>query len=432
MDTSKNLNFFTAKKSIDKGRKHFHMMIKPIGAVCNLNCTYCYYLEKMNIYKDKTDMPNKFRMSDSILEEYTKVYIKSQPIENPRVVFAWQGGEATMLGIDFFRKAIKFQNKYSDGRRIENTLQTNGMLIDEEWGKFLSENNFLVGISIDGPKNIHNYYRKNIGGKGSYDRVMQSIYILNKYKVQFNTMSVVSNITAKDPVKVYRFLKSLGTTWLQFSPIQERRATDDNVDLKLVANDYEGEAKVTKESVRPKEWGNFLIKIFDEWVRNDVGKIFIKEFDAALEAWCGFMPSSCIHSKYCGDGLIIEHNGDVYSCDHHVYPQYKLGNILETDLLDMANSDKQKEFGHNKYDTLSKKCLSCDYLTACYGECPKHRFNKTKEGEDQAYLCEGYYAFYEHIAPYMHVMRTLKKIGKAPAEIMDLIKLQEKEEQKKK
>ncbi|BDD09014.1 anaerobic sulfatase-maturating enzyme [Fulvitalea axinellae] len=426
MDTT--VDFLTAESSLNKRRKHFHMMIKPIGPVCNLACTYCYYLEKENIYENKKSTPSRFKMSDRVLEAYIRDYIKSQPTENPRVVFAWQGGEATLLGLEFFERAVKFQQKYADGRRMENTIQTNGMFIDGKWAKFLKKHDFLVGISIDGPKDIHDRYRVNKGGKGTWDRVMESVRALRKHKVRFNTLTVVSSLTAEHPLRVYRFLKSTGSEWFQFLPIQERKALDKNEKLSLVANDYKGETEVTEESVRPEQWGKFLTTIFDEWVRKDVGKIFVKEFDTALEAWCGYMPSSCIHSKSCGDGLVMEHNGDVFSCDHYVYPKFKLGNIMDKPLLDMANSPEQKKFGNDKYDTLSEKCRKCKYLTACYGECPKHRFAKTEKGEDHTYLCPGYYAFYDHVAPYMHVMRTLLKVGKKPAEIMNLIKIQERKE----
>ncbi|BDD07194.1 anaerobic sulfatase maturase [Aureibacter tunicatorum] len=426
------VNFLTAENIINESRKHFHMMVKPIGPVCNLACTYCYYLEKENIYEDKKAMPSKFKMTDEVLEAYVKAYIASQPTENPRVVFAWQGGEATLLGLEFFERAIKVQKKYSDGRKMENTLQTNGMFIDDDWAKFLAKEDFLVGISIDGPKDIHDAYRVNKGGKGTWDRVMRSVQTLRKHKVKFNTLTVVSDLTAKHPLRVYNFLKQIGSEWMQFLPIQERKATDPSVKLKLVTNEYEGETVVTEETVRPSSWGNFLNKIFDYWVRNDVGKVFVKDFDTALEAWCGYMPSSCVHSKHCGDGLALEHNGDVYSCDHYVYPEHKLGNIMNNDLKSMANSAMQSKFGKDKFDTLSEKCKSCDYLTACYGECPKNRFGRTDKGEKQAYLCEGYYKYFDHIAPYMHVMRSLIAMKKPASEIMELIRKQEKKEKSKK
>ncbi|BDD06516.1 anaerobic sulfatase maturase [Aureibacter tunicatorum] len=429
---SHTVNFLTAEGDIKEQRKNFHMMIKPIGPVCNLACAYCYYLEKENIYEDKKSTPSRFKMSEDILEIYVRDYIKSQPKENPKVVFAWQGGEPTLLGVEYFEKAIELQQKYTDGRDIENTLQTNGMFIDERWAEFLATHDFLVGISIDGPKDIHDNYRVNKGGKGTWDRVMKSVQILRKHNVRFNTLTVVSSLTAKHPLRVYNFLKQIGSQWMQFLPIQERRATNPKEKLKLVAHDYKGKTEVTEETVRPQQWKRFLTTIFDEWVRNDVGRIFVKEFDDTLESWCGLTAPSCVHSKYCGDGLAIEHNGDVYTCDHYVYPEYKLGNIKDESLLAIANSPVQEKFGTDKFDTLSQKCKACPFLKICYGECPKHRFGKTEMGEDQAYLCEGYFGYYKHVTPYMNTMRALIEMNRAPYEVMELIRIKDKKDKKAK
>jgi uncharacterized protein len=418
-----DINFLEYEAKVNEGRKHFHLMVKPIGAVCNLRCKYCYYLEKSRLYSQDKAVVSKFQMTDEVLELYTKNYIASQPTENPRVVFAWQGGEPTLLGIDFFEKAIAFQKKYTDGRKIENTLQTNGMFIDEAWAKFFKENEFLIGISIDGPQDLHDAYRKNQSGQGSWKKVMGAITLLKRFGVQFNTLTVVNRLNGAQPLRVYEFLKSIGSTWMQFIPIQERKATDKNQLLKLVANDYEGEAIVTEESVLPNQWGNFLTTIFDKWVREDVGDIFVKQFDCALEAWCGYNPTTCVLSQYCGDGLVMEHNGDVFSCDHFVYPQFKLGNIKTDKLEDLASSNRQAKFGNDKRDTLSAQCLSCKYLPACNGECPKHRFITNKDGEKVAYLCSGYYAFFEHAAPYLHGMRTLMKQGNEASAIKNILAL---------
>ncbi|MFV0544764.1 MAG: anaerobic sulfatase maturase [Bacteroides sp.] len=416
-----NVDFLTCETEINKGRKHFHLMVKPIGPVCNLRCKYCYYLEKSKIYSKK---PNEYIMSDEILEQYVKNYIASQPTENPRVVFAWQGGEPTLLGIEFFEKAIQFQQQHTDGRKIENTLQTNGMFINEKWAEFFKKHNFLIGISIDGPQDLHDAYRRTQGGQGSWKRVMKSIELLKKYGVRFNTLTVVNRLNAQSPLRVYEFLRKIGSTWMQFIPIQERRAIDKNEQLRLVANDYEGETVVTNESVLPDQWGNFLIQVFDQWVKNDVGRIFVKQFDCALEAWCGYNPTACVLSRYCGDGLVMEHNGDVYTCDHFVYPQFKLGNIKDSSLQEMALSAKQEQFGKDKRETLSAQCKTCKYLPACNGECPKHRFILNKDGEKIAYLCKGYYAFYDYAAPFLHAMRTLIKQGGEAADVMKFLSIE--------
>lgn len=413
-------DYYSILEQIDKDRKHFHLMVKPVGPVCNLRCTYCYYIEKSNLYPGE----HAWRMPEEILEKYIESYIASQPLENPRVVFAWQGGEPTMLGVDFFEKAVALEKKYSDGRRIENTLQTNGMFIDEKWAEFLKKNNFLVGISIDGPQDLHDAHRKTVNGEGSWKRVMRSISLLKKYGVRFNTLTTVNSLNAEYPLRVYSFLKETGTEWMQFIPIQERRATDKSERLRLIANDYDREAVITKESVRPEQWGNFLIQIFSKWVREDVGKIFVKQFDCALEAWCGYNPTACVLSRYCGDGLVMEHNGDIFSCDHFVYPQFRLGNILETDLREMATSGRQKEFGDMKWKSLSRQCRECKYLAACNGECPKHRFSVNADGEKVAYLCKGYYRFFDFAAPYLHAMRTLMKNGKEASAIMKFLDME--------
>lgn len=419
-------DFLTCAAKINEVRRHFHLMVKPIGSLCNLRCRYCYYLEKSKLYLHENGTA-AYRMSDDMLKLYIQSYIASQPTENPRVVFAWQGGEPTMLGIDFFERAIRYEQEFSDGRRMENTLQTNGMFITDEWAAFFKKHDFLVGISIDGPQDLHDAYRKNQAGKGSWKRVMESIRLLRKHGVRFNTLTVVNRLNAQYPLRVYEFLKKTGTQWMQFIPIQERRATDKNELLRLVANDYEGETVVTEESVLPEQWGNFLNRIFDTWVRNDVGKIYVKQFDCALEAWCGYNPTACVLSRYCGDGLVLEHNGDVFSCDHFVYPQFKLGNIREKKLQEMALSEKQIHFGNAKWDTLSRQCRQCEYLPACNGECPKHRFVRNGDGENIAYLCKGYYSFFEHAARYLHAMRTLMRQGGEASDIMHFLAMDNKD-----
>jgi len=392
----------------------FQVMAKPISSVCNLNCTYCYYLEKEKLYSNT----GSYRMNDVILESFVKQYIEAQEI--PVVSFIWQGGEPTLKGIDFYRKALEFQKKYAQGRKIENSLQTNGTLLNDEWCIFLKENNFLVGISIDGPQEIHDLHRPTKAGTSSFGKVIRGIELLKKHNIDFNTLTVVNSNSSKYPLEIYRFLKEIGSTYIQFLPVVERRAQKKEVDvLSLVSPDYKEKALVTEWSVKPQDYGHFLIRIFDEWVRNDVGKYFVQLFDVTLANWVGEDPGLCVFKETCGDALVIEHNGDVYSCDHFVYPQYILGNIKETSLKSLARSSGQSAFGQSKLTSLPNYCIKCEYRFACHGECPKHRFDTTPDGEPGLnYLCKAYKMFFSHVHPYMQFMGDELARNQPPSNVM--------------
>ncbi|MCU0461211.1 MAG: anaerobic sulfatase-maturation protein [Bacteroidales bacterium] len=396
-------------------------MLKPAGPVCNLDCTYCYYLEKKKLYPGKTD----FRMSEEMLEEFTRQYIEANDI--PVVTFVWQGGEPTLLGIDFFRKAMEFQKKYAGGKAIENAFQTNGTRLNEEWCSFLKDNNMLVGISIDGPEHIHDKFRKTASGGASFKRVMKGIEILQKKRVEFNTLSCVNNYSVHFPGETYSFLKSIGSVFMQFLPIVERKAglQPDNL-LTLVPNNYSGSAEITDWSVRGPDYGKFLTGIFDDWVRSDVGRYYVQIFDTTLANWVGEMPGICVFAGTCGDAMVMEHNGDLFSCDHYVYPEYFLGNISEKPLSEMFKSQRQFDFGIDKRNTLPRYCLICDVRFACHGECPKHRIARTPDGEKGLnWLCEGYKTFFHHVGPYMDFMAKELNNKRAPANVMQWIKNKE-------
>jgi len=399
----------------------FNVMVKPIGSVCNLNCSYCYYLEKKKLFPGKND----FRMSVELLENFTKQYIEANEV--PVVTFTWQGGEPTLMGLDFFRKAIEFQKKYAGGKRIENAFQTNGTRLNDDWCKFFKDNNILVGISIDGAEHNHNHYRKTASGGPTFKQVMKGIELLQKQRVEFNTLSVVNDYNVHLASETYRFLKSIGSVFMQFLPVVERVASDVPEEmLKLVSNEYNGTAPVAKWTVNGKDYGKFLITIFDEWVRNDVARYYVQIFDSTLANWVGEMPGVCVFAETCGDALVMEHNGDVYSCDHYVFPEYYLGNILEKPLIEMAKSQNQFDFGIKKRNGLPRQCLRCDVLFACHGECPKHRIAVSEDGEPGLnYLCEGYKMFYHHVAPYMDFMAEELKNKRAPANVMQWIRNKE-------
>jgi uncharacterized protein len=392
----------------------FHVMTKPTGPICNLDCKYCFYLEKEKLYPDS----RKWAMQPDLLERYIRQYIDAQPTET--VSFAWQGGEPTLLGVDFFRSVVALQAKYAAGKSIHNALQTNGTLLDDRWGEFLAEHRFLVGLSIDGPRRLHDFYRVDKGGAPTFDRVMKGVAVLKKHKVEFNTLTVVNRRNSAFPLEIYRFLKEIGSGFMQFIPIVERKTSAPLADgLVLIQPSFAGEAEVTDWSVEPRAYGEFLARIFDEWVRRDVGRYFIQHFDVALENWMGLEASLCVFSKTCGSALAMEHTGDVYSCDHFVYPENRLGNIAETELEKMAVSSQQQLFGNDKLDSLPSFCRECSVRFACHGECPKHRFLVTPDGEPGLnYLCAGYKYFFHHIDPYMRFMAEQLKEGKAPADVM--------------
>lgn len=404
--------------TVNQARAPFHLMTKPIGSRCNLDCSYCFYLEKEKLYTDRGGM----RMTREVLETYIRDYIAAQP--GPVVHFAWQGGEPTLLGVDFYRTAVALQAKYAGGKTIENAFQTNGVLLDDEWGAFLAVHRFLVGISIDGPARLHDSYRVDKGGRPTFDRVMAGIEVLKKHRVEFNTLTTVHRKNSGHALEVYQFLRKIGSGYIQFIPIVERDAVSQENGLWLAPPpDHAGgedlDAQVTEWTVRPKDFGDFLCRIFDEWVQRDVGRVFVQQFDAALANWCGQPSGVCIFSENCGRALAVEHNGDIYSCDHYVYPKYKLGNLMNASLAGMVDSPTQLEFGSAKSATLPAYCRTCPVRFACHGECPKHRFLTTPSGEPGLnYLCAGYKKFFMHIDSPMKTMASLLDLGRAPAEIM--------------
>lgn len=400
----------------------FHVMTKPIGPACNLDCTYCFYLEKAKLYPDT----HNWRMADDVLERYIRDYIQAQPVQD--IHFAWQGGESTMLGVPYFEKIVALQKRHADGRTIHNALQTNGTLLDDTWGRFLHEHKFLVGLSIDGPRAMHDAYRVDKGQKPTFDRVMAGREILKKHKVDFNTLTVVNRKNSREPLKVYEFLRRFGSGFMQFIPLVEREAPAENPRGLTLAEppvldgsdgNVVADTRITPWSLRPDHYGEFLVAIFDEWVRRDVGSVFVQLFDVTLGNWAGQPGGLCLFSERCGAALAIEHNGDLYSCDHFVYPQHRLGNIMEQALGDMATSVRQRKFGDDKANTLPHYCRTCEVRFACHGECPKHRFLKTPDGEPGLnYLCAAYKRFFTHTAPYMRVLVDLLRQQRAPSEIM--------------
>lgn len=360
----------------------FHIITKPIGAICNLDCEYCYYLEKEDLYPGT----KSFKMTDEVLDNYTRQYIYAQPADTGEVNFTWQGGEPTLMGLPFFRKALALQKKYArPGMRITNSFQTNGTRLDDDWAQFFHDNEFLVGISIDGPEYLHDEFRPDKGGYGSFYKVMEGLEYLKKHEVMFNTLTCVQSSNSSYPVKVYRFLKEIGSTHLQFIPIVEPQP----------------DGSVSYRSVHPKKYGTFLSGIFDEWLRrNDIGKIYVQDFDVTLSILAGYPSPVCIHSETCGHAMAIEHNGDLYSCDHFVFPDYRLGNIMEHQAKAMHESARQQQFGLDKRDKLPRFCRECDFLKVCNGGCPKDRIINTPDGEPGLnYLCQGYKTFYARSFP---------------------------------
>jgi uncharacterized protein len=397
---------------------NFHVMAKPIGPICNLDCKYCFYLEKELLYPQADPHIDKWAMSDQVLESYIRQYIEAH--DTPVVNFAWQGGEPTLLGVDYFRKLVQIQKKYANGKQIANAFQTNGVLLNDAWAEFFLENQFLIGISIDGPRELHDAYRVDKGGQPTFDRVMRGIETLQRNKVDFNTLTTVHRANADSPLEVYRFLRDNGSGYMQFIPIVERIAhqvTDEG--LRLISPDFAGAAKVAPWSVEPRQFGRFLCAIFDEWVRRDVGRTFVQLFDVSLETWSGMEASLCIFRKQCGAALAIEHSGDLYSCDHFVYPENRLGNIMESAMAALAGSEQQQKFGEAKESTLPRYCRECDVRFACNGECPKHRFLTTPDGEPGLnYLCAGYKMFFHHVDPAMRFMAAELAAQRAPANVM--------------
>jgi len=400
--------------------KPFHIMAKPHGPICNLDCTYCYYLEKENLYaKSGRD----YRMRDEVLEAYIRQYIQSQPGEH--VSFAWQGGEPTLLGIPFFERVLELQNKYADGKTVDNAFQTNGTLLDDAWGEFLAHNRFLIGLSVDGPQEIHDVYRVDKGGQPTFARVLRGLDALKKHGVEFNTLTVINRKNSYRALEVYQFLKQIGSKYLQFIPVVEQVAEQpDSNGLVLIKPYSRQRASVSDWSVEPHQFGKFLTTIFDEWVRQDVGRVFVQIFDVALESWANVPQSLCVFAPKCGQALAVEHNGDLYSCDHFVYPENRLGNILERPISGLVASQQQARFGNAKEAGLPSDCRECDVRFACNGECPKHRFMTTSKGEyGLNYLCAGYKSFFRHIDPYMRFMADELRHDRAPARVMEWVRL---------
>ena len=418
--TTEHTNLTGNNKSPARG---IHVLAKPVGPVCNLACEYCFYLEKKALFGPG----ERFRMSDDILSAFVSGYITSQP--TPAVEFVWQGGEPTLLGIDFFKRVVKLQKPFAGLKTITNCLQTNGTLLTEKWCEFLKKHHFMVGISLDGPQEIHDRYRRDRKGNGSFDKVMRGLHLLQKHQVEYNVLACVARNTAGKPLDVYRFLRDQGVEFIQFSPVVERMpdACSRQRCLRLAGpallGKDEQQTEVTPWSVIPDEYGDFLIDIYEEWVRHDVGKVFVMNFEWVLNAWIGNPSPVCVHARTCGRSVVIEHNGDVFACDHYVYPQYRIGNIQERHLMQMVEASCKIGVGIDKEKALPRWCRECDVLAACQGGCPKHRFKTTYYGEPGLhYLCVGYKKFFLHIRKYLHAMAQLLANGLPATHIMEAVK----------
>lgn len=397
-------------------KRPFQLIVKPCGPVCNLDCDYCYYLDKLAMFEDKRLNINKYKMSDEILEKLIKDFIQSQP--QKQVDFVWHGGEPTLLGINYFQNIINLQQKYAEGKTISNSIQTNGTLINAEWCELLKKNDFLCGLSIDGPKQFHDAHRRDYAENGSWQKVVECIKLFQKYQVRFNAMCVINSENAKQPAVVYNFLKNIGVEFMQFTPICERIATDETEQFSVVTNDYQHDTCEMLENVSAKDFGNFLCHIFDLWVKQDVGKIYINLFDNTLAAYMNQHPSLCSMDSYCGCFPAVEHNGDVFCCDHFVFPEHCLGNVLKNDIADLVKTNQQLFFEERKKKTLSKACQNCEFLFVCGGDCPKNRFAKSSDGESTSALCEGFKFFFKHTRNYFEFMANELKNNRAPANVM--------------
>lgn len=398
--------------------KSCHVMAKPASSKCNIDCSYCFYLEKEKLYPNAGE---HWKMDDATLEKYVVQQIEAQDTE--QVVFAWQGGEPTLLGVDFFRRAVALQNKYGKSKKIINTLQTNGISLTNEWCDFFKQNNFLIGISIDGPKEFHDTYRKTRSGKATHDKVVEAIRLLKQFNVEFNALTVVSQANARAPQEVYRYLKALGIHYMQFIPLVERKAQQKTKDgLTLLHPERLEKVALCDWSVDAEQYGLFMSAIFHEWVRKDIGHTWVQLFENTFSLTCKQPSQLCVFSPTCGSAFALESSGDIYACDHYVYPEFKLGNIHQISISEVNEHPINREFGLNKKLTLSQDCRSCDYLTLCNGGCPKHRFAFSSSGKpDQNYLCAGYKTFFSFSAPYMKLMRDLMEGGHPPSAIMKLI-----------
>lgn len=405
------------------GSRGIHVVAKPIGPRCNLNCEYCFYLEKKALFGPD----EQYRLNDEVLRAFIANYISSQP--TPMVEFVWQGGEPTLLGIDFFRRVIELQRPFAGQKIISNALQTNGTLLTDEWCEFLHKHNFMVGISLDGPQEVHDRYRYDRTGKGTFDRVMRGLRLLQKHGIEYNVLASVARDTATRPLEVYRFLRESGVEFIQFAPIVERLPDACSRQHGLLLSGpasldtIEMQIEVTPWTVIPEEYGDFLIEVYEEWVRRDVGKVFVMNFEWALNAWIGNPSPVCVHAQQCGGSLVLEHNGDVYACDHFVYPQYRLGNVLTDALSVLVEQSRQDGFGVTKETALPLRCRECEVLAACRGGCPKHRFARTLNDEPGLhYLCAGYGKFFRHIRKYLRAMTHLLENGLPASYIMEAVK----------
>jgi uncharacterized protein len=400
-------------------RPGLHVLAKPIGPLCNLACEYCFYLDKKTLYGEK----HRFRMPDAVLERFIEQYLAASP--DPEVNFAWQGGEPTLMGLDFFERVVELQRKHCPPeRRVTNALQTNGLLLDDAWCEFLRREEFLVGLSIDGPPHLHDRYRVDQGGAPTFDRVMRALGLLQRHGVEFNTLTVVHRENSQEPLETYRFLKEQGSRFVQLIPLVERCSPDGSLagppHLHPGAHPRASAAEVTDWSVRPEDYGSFLCAIFDEWVRRDVGRIYVQLFELQVAIRLGLPASLCLFAPTCGRNLALEHNGDVYACDHYVYPQYLRGNIRDRSLADWAGAAAQRGFGRMKRDGLPRLCRECDVRFACHGECPKHRFVMTRDGEPGLnYLCPAYQRFLRHVDPQARAIADLLRRGQPAALIME-------------
>ena len=399
----------------DDTPKAFHLLAKPTGAACNLDCAYCFFLDKALLYPN-----SKFRMSDTVLEQYLKQLIESH--QTDRVTVAWQGGEPTLMGLDFYRRAMALEEKYRrPGMTFLNTLQTNGTLLNEEWCEFFKEHNFLIGLSIDGPRELHDIYRLDKGGRPTFDKVIRGLRLLQQHGIEYNLLTTINRVNADYPLEVYRFLRDeAGTDWMQFIPVVERI----NPNGRRL---YQKGNTVSERSVLPEQFGLFLSTIFDEWVRNDVGRVYVQTFEAAIRHWMGLSSSGmCVFNETCGQGLAIEHNGDLYACDHFVEPDYLLGNIRDEHMIELVASEQQLKFGADKRDTLPQYCLECDVRFACHGECPKNRFIETPAGEPGLnYLCAGFKHFFQHIDRPAKLIVDVMRRGRPAAEVMEILAAEE-------
>jgi uncharacterized protein len=409
----------------------FHAMAKPSGSDCNLDCEYCFYLEKEALYPSE-----KRRMNDKVLGDYVRGYIAAQP-PGHEVAFTWQGGEPTLLGLDFYRRAVSLQRQFGEGRTITNSFQTNGLLLDDEWCRFFAEEDFLIGLSLDGPADIHDEYRITKGGKPSHALVVRALEQLKARGVRYNVLACVNRRSSREPLRVYQYFRSLGVEYVQFIPIVERQPDAASQAIGLTLHGPGGKVlskalpnateRLTDWSVLPADYGNFLNAIFDVWIRRDVGRCYVMNFEWALANYMGEPGAACHHQPTCGNAVVVEHNGDVYACDHFVYPAFRLGNLSDAPLASMLDSPQQETFGTNKLTTLPDQCRQCDMLRGCWGGCPKHRFAVTRDGEAGLnFLCDGYYSFFSHVAPYLRVLSDLIRAGRPPSDIVKatLLKVQ--------